>query len=107
RIPARPSSPNLVLFLSITLFVSAWLAVGIAFGLESFRASAARVIFAVVAITTCALGSQAQAPTPNTSGLPSGVGRIPQSRDTRSAPNPKEAPATWNGANATPTAPTP
>jgi polysaccharide export outer membrane protein len=107
RIPARPSSPNVVLFLSVTLFVSAWLAVGIAFGLESFRASSAHVILAVLAMGACALGSHAQAPTPSTSGLPSGVARIPQSRDTRSAPNPKEAPETWNGASAIPIAPAP
>lgn len=105
RVPAKPSTPNMVLFLSITLFVSAWLAVGTAFVIESFRPSSGGMILAVLAIAACALGAQAQAPTPSTSGLPAGVARIPQSRDTRSAPNPKDAPATWNGYAAAPSVP--
>jgi len=42
---------------------------------------------------------QAQAPTPSTSGLPTGVARIPPSEETRSQPNalnPKEPPAVWD-----------
>jgi polysaccharide biosynthesis/export protein len=42
----------------------------------------------------------AQAPTPTTSGLPSGVANLPQTQETRSLPNPKEAPPVWNSADA-------
>jgi polysaccharide export outer membrane protein len=42
----------------------------------------------------------AQAPSPNTSGLPSGVVNIPQTQENRSLPNPKEAPTIWNNAGA-------
>lgn len=44
--------------------------------------------------------ANAQAPTPSTSGLPTGVARIAPSQENRSLPNPKEAPAVWNGATA-------
>jgi polysaccharide export outer membrane protein len=55
------------------------------------------VLLAVLA--ACPWG-HAQAPTPSTSGLPTGVARIAPSRETRSLPNPKEAPAVWNNPGA-------
>jgi polysaccharide biosynthesis/export protein len=100
RVPAKPSSPDPILYLSITFFVTSWLAAGLVFGLESFRRHAGRAI--VVLLTTLALvcGSSAQAPTPSTSGLPTGVARILQSRDTKIAPSAKDAPPVWNGSAA-------
>src|SRR6202043_2814010 len=35
-------------------------------------------------------------PTPSTSGLPTGVARIPQTGDNRATPGPKDAPAVWD-----------
>ncbi len=102
RIAAKPSSPNLALNLAITLFVATWLAAGLAFGLESLRAAPTVIILLPLALGASAL--RAQAPTPSTSGLPTGVARIPQSREARSAPSPKEAPAVWNGAGPLPAA---
>jgi polysaccharide export outer membrane protein len=100
RVPAKPSSPNLPLYMAIVLFLSSWLALGIAFAMESLRPTAARAILVLLVIALGAPCWQAQAPTPSTSGLPTGVARIPQSRDAKSAPNPKDAPAVWNGSGA-------
>jgi polysaccharide export outer membrane protein len=100
RVPAKPSSPNLPLYLAIALFLSSWLALGLAFALESLQPTAARAILVLSVIAIGAPGWHAQAPTPSTSGLPTGVARVPQSRDTKLAPNPKDAPAIWNGSAA-------
>ncbi len=97
RTPARPSSPNLLLYMAITLFVASWIAVGIAFALESFRRCAGRVLVVLIAAAIASGTANAQVPTPSTSGLPAGVARIPQSQETRSVPSPKDAPAVWNG----------
>ena len=99
RQPVKPVSPNLPVYLAITLFVGLWLAVAGALLLESHKSAAARS-FALL-VMALLLGSSsvpAQAPTPSTSGLPTGVARIPQSNDTKSQPNPKDAPAVWNDA---------
>ena len=61
---------------------------------ESFASSAARAL-ALLAVVACSV-AHAQAPTPSTSGLPPGVTSIPQSTETRTLPNPKEAPPVWN-----------
>jgi polysaccharide export outer membrane protein len=45
--------------------------------------------------------ARAQAPTPSTSGLPTGVAHIPQSAETKSQPNAGEAPAVWGNAQGT------
>jgi polysaccharide export outer membrane protein len=42
--------------------------------------------------------AHAQAPTPSTSGLPTGVVRLPATQQRLNLPNPKESPAAWNGA---------
>ena len=41
--------------------------------------------------------ARAQAPTPSTQGIPTGVVKIPLTTDNKSKPNPKEAPPVWNG----------
>jgi polysaccharide export outer membrane protein len=99
RQPVKPVAPDLPLYLAITLFAGLWLAVGGALLLESIHPTshsatvpAALALLAVLLVGGVGL---AQAPTPNTSGLPRGVVRIPASPDNRSLPNPKESPAVW------------
>ncbi|MGD0938514.1 MAG: polysaccharide biosynthesis/export family protein [Terracidiphilus sp.] len=96
RQPNKPVAPDLLLYMAITLFVSLWLAVGGALLLESIRPSAARVGLALLAVVLAGLSANAQAPTPSTSGLPSGVVRAPATQQGTKPPNPKEAPVVWN-----------
>jgi polysaccharide export outer membrane protein len=102
RQPVKPVAPDLLLYMSITFFVGLWLAVGGALMVESFSSSGTRA--AAVLLTALLAGAliHAQAPTPNTSGLPSGVVRLPSSTEPQNPPNPKDAPTVWNnseGAN--------
>jgi polysaccharide export outer membrane protein len=97
RIPVKPVSPNLAVYTAVTFFASLWLALGGAFLLESLRPRAQRI--GMLLIATAVLSgamAHAQAPTPSTSGLPTGVARIPQSEETKSQPNAKDAPAVWS-----------
>lgn len=92
RQPLHPVRPNWTVDLALTFFVGLWLAIGGAFLLEAFRPRAAAVLLlAIVAGAT----AHAQAPTPNTSGLPSGVAHLPLSHETRSTPDPASATPTW------------
>ena len=102
RQPIKPVSPDLLVDSGITLFVSLWLALGAVLTRESlqFKPTRAAVMLLLVAVVTVI--SSAQAPTPSTSGLPTGVAHIPQSGETKSQPNAKDAPAVWDvsqGAN--------
>ncbi len=99
RPPVKPAAPNLPLYMAITLFVAVWLAVGGALAMESWKSSsvASAAVFLVV-LASC-FAAHAQAPTPNTSGLPSGVAHLPATPDTKVTPNPKEAPSVWNSAS--------
>lgn len=97
REPVKPVAPDLPLYMAITLFAGLWLAVGGAFLLESLGTSEKRMVVALLLLLACGAAC-AQAPTPNTSGLPSGVVQIPQTPDNRTLPNPKEAPAVWGNA---------
>jgi polysaccharide export outer membrane protein len=95
RQPVKPVSPDLPLDMAITLFVSLWLAVGGALLMESIRPT---TITALLAVLLCCTAAAAQAPTPSTSGLPTGVVRIPSSqRQNPNLPNPKESPTAWDG----------
>ena len=99
--PVKPVAPDLPLYMAITLFVSLWLAIGGALFLESIRPShpsTARAAIALFAVLAVGALVHAQAPTPNTSGLPTGVVRLPASQQLPDLPNPKESPAVWNGA---------
>ena len=93
RRPARPVAPDPPLYLAITFFVGLWIAVAAALLRDALKAPAAAALLVLLA---AAAGLHAQPPTPNTSGLPSGVVNIPQSTDTRIVPNPREAPPVWN-----------
>jgi len=97
RPPAKPAAPNLPLYMAITMFSGLWIACGAALLLESLRPSQARGFLAVLVFVAGTGWLRAQAPIPSTSGLPSGVARIPQSGDNRAAPNAKDAPAAWTG----------
>jgi polysaccharide biosynthesis/export protein len=101
RPPAKPATPNLPLYLAITFFAGLWIAGGGALFLESIRPSQARALLVLLAVVmgAGAVRARGQAPTPNTSGLPTGVARIPQTSDNKAAPNPKDAPTAWIGAN--------
>lgn len=100
RQPVKPVAPNPSLYLSITFFAGLWIAGCVALLRESLASSRARAMMTFLLLLAVGAGIHAQAPTPNTSGLPSGVASFPQTQETKSIPNPKEAPATWNDAAA-------
>jgi polysaccharide export outer membrane protein len=104
RQPNKPVAPDLPLYMLITFFAGLWLAIGAAFLMESIRpssysspqSSAGRTVVALLAVVLAGAAIHAQAPTPSTSGLPTGVVRLPATPDTRVLPNPKTAPLTWD-----------
>lgn len=96
RQPAKPVAPDPLLYFSITLFASLWLSVGGALILESFHPSAVRLAALMCLLWAIGVTAQAQAPpSPNTSGLPTGVVRIPQTTEKKQQPNAKDAPVLW------------
>ncbi len=97
RQPVKPVAPDVPLYLAITFFAALWLAMGAALLVETLNKPLARTAVALLAVLLAGMAANAQAPTPSTSGLPAGVARIPQTPETRSLPNPKEAPTVWNG----------
>jgi len=96
--PVKPVVPNPPLDFAIALFAGVWLAFGGAFMMENLRPSARMPLVLLLAALMGGLAVRAQAPTPNTSGLPTGVAHIPQSGVTRAAPSAGDAPRVWNGA---------
>jgi polysaccharide export outer membrane protein len=86
----------LPLYLAITLFIGIWLAIAWVLLMDSIPKAKSTVIIGLLAMCLAA-SAHAQAPTPSTSGLPTGVARIPQSTETHSTPNPKDAPPVWRG----------
>jgi polysaccharide export outer membrane protein len=94
RQPVKPVTPDLPLYMAITLFAGLWLAVGGALLMESIRPS--RTFVALLAVVLAGAVALGQAPTPSTSGLPTGVVRIPAPQQNPNLPNPKESPATWD-----------
>ena len=100
RVPSRPVSPDPGIYLAITFFCGLWLAVGGALVADWRRASAMSAVVLLVALA----GQQAfaQEHTPNTSGLPTGLPQIPQSTESRSTPDPREAPPIWGVQAGTP-----
>jgi polysaccharide export outer membrane protein len=96
RQPVKPVTPNPPLYLAITLFAGLWLAVGGALLLESFRPT--RTLLTLILFVLAGVAAHAQAPTPSTSGLPSGVVRLPDQSQNPNLPNPEKSPLTWEGA---------
>jgi len=99
RQPVKPVAPNPPVYLAVTFFAGLWIAVGLALLRESLPGAAVRAAAVLIAMLGMGGFLRAQPPTPNTSGLPSGVVNIPQTPDNRSAPNAKEAPQIWNDAS--------
>jgi polysaccharide export outer membrane protein len=108
--PDKPVSPDLPLYMAITLFAGFWLAMGGAFLMESIQpsvhSSTGRAVVLLIAVLMSCAAVYAQAPTPSTSGLPTGVVRIPSSQRPQILPNAKEAPAAWDGTGQTGLPPT-
>ena len=100
RQPSRPVAPDLPLYLGITLFAGLWLAVGGALLKESIRPPATGAAVALLALMLAGAAARAQTPTPSTSGLPSGVVRLPNSSEAQKLPSAKEAPAVWDNSGA-------
>jgi uncharacterized protein involved in exopolysaccharide biosynthesis/protein involved in polysaccharide export with SLBB domain len=98
RQPVKPVSPNLPLDLAVTFFISLWLALGGALVLENLSVSQARVAGMVLLAAGLSFVGRAQAPTPNTSGLPAGVAQVSHQNPTLNTPNAKDAPAIWGNA---------
>jgi polysaccharide export outer membrane protein len=94
--PVKPVTPDLPLYMAIALFVSLWLAIGGALLLESIHPPLTRAAGLMGALIALSLAAHAQAPTPNTSGLPTGVVRLPASQQIPNLPNPNESPVVWN-----------
>jgi polysaccharide export outer membrane protein len=95
RPPVKPAAPDLPLYMAITFFAGLWLAVGGALMMESIHPSVTRAAAVLLAVLVAGGLAHAQAPTPSTSGLPTGVASFPQTPETKSLPNPKEAPLLW------------
>jgi len=100
RQPVKPVTPDLPIYMAITLFAGFWLAVGGAFLMESIRPFNSAVTLMALLLVCAAV--QAQAPTPTTSGLPSGVihptSAAPQPQ---TSPSPLTAPTVWNSPQST------
>ncbi len=97
RQPVKPVTPDLPLYMAITFFAGLWIALGGALMAEKAGRKQLGAVAVLIALATCPqLSARAQAPTPSTSGLPTGVASSPQSQETKSLPNPKEAPPVWN-----------
>ena len=96
REPVKPVAPDPPLYLAITFFAGLWLAVGGALLVESLSNSETRKAAVLLLVLLAGVMAHAQAPTPNTSGLPSGVVRTPSVSGPQNQPNPQESPAIWN-----------
>ena len=110
RVPFKPESPDLPLYLAITLFSSLWVALGGALALDALegiwpqngtprpdsRGDGLKALVVGVLLLLAGSGALGQAPTPNTQGLPSGVVKLPSDAPTGLRPNPKDAPPVWN-----------
>ena len=88
RPPVKPVAPNPPLYFAITFFAGLWLAVGGALLADSIRRRETRIAFVLLAALAAGALGHAQAPTPSTSGLPTGVATFPQTQETKSLPNP-------------------
>ena len=100
REPVKSVSPNLPVNMALGVFVAFWVALGAVLGREALRDRrlVSASLIGLVALSVSVSG--AQAPTPSTSGLPTGVARIPQSVEMKSVPNAKSAPVVWSSGEA-------
>ena len=93
-VPAKPVAPDLPVDLLVAFFVGLWLALAAALLLELPRPPALRAAL-LLALLAAGGAVRGQAPTPNTSGLPSGVAHPSASEEGRNLPDPRSAPAVW------------
>jgi uncharacterized protein involved in exopolysaccharide biosynthesis/protein involved in polysaccharide export with SLBB domain len=99
RVPYKPVSPDMALYLAITLFSSVWLALGGALLLDALRPVVEPVRGAAVCLIFLVVGAASasgQAPIPNTQGLPSGVVKLPEEQPLGLRPDAKDSPPVWN-----------
>lgn len=97
RVPFKAATPDVPLYMAIALFVGGWVAVAGALLLDAMRPAAkAGAALLVIAVLFGGWNGRAQAPTPNTQGLPTGVVRLPEDAPARNAPNPRTAPQVWS-----------
>ena len=98
--PYKPVAPDAPVYLAITLFAGIWVALAGALALDILKPP--KVALAMLALCVLVTGGTlgAQAPTPSTQGIPTGVVKLPADTPLHPAPNAKDAPATWNGTNA-------
>jgi polysaccharide export outer membrane protein len=96
RPAVKPVLPNLPVDMAIALFVGFWAALSVVLGREAIQRRHIHPVALAVCLSACLGLCRAQAPTPSTSGLPTGVARLPQSGETKSEPNAKDAPTVWN-----------
>jgi polysaccharide export outer membrane protein len=99
RQPVKPVAPDPPVYFAIVFFAGLWIAAGAAFLRESLANSNVKAALILFAFVAAGAGLRAQAPTPSTSGLPAGVASFPQTQETKSQPNAKEAPPIWNVGN--------
>jgi polysaccharide export outer membrane protein len=99
--PAKPVAPDLPLYMAITLFVSLWLGVGVVLLVEAIRPASMRSV-GVLLLAVLLGGSvlRAQAPTPTTSGIPSGVAHPTTTESQQKLPTPQEMPSIWDNPGA-------
>jgi polysaccharide export outer membrane protein len=100
HVPGKPAVPNVPLYMAIALFAGTWLAAGAVFLVASLRRTRLGSWAAMIVFIGSAVALHGQAPTPSTSGLPTGVVKLPATKDTKNVPNPKEAPPVWNAPGA-------
>ena len=98
RVPAKPVAPDPPLDFAIAFFAGLWLALAAVLLRERLRPSAVGVALVLLAWVVAGAPMRAQAPTPSTSGLPSGVAHPTLSEERKSVPNAKDAPAVWDRA---------
>jgi polysaccharide export outer membrane protein len=108
RVPARPVDPDPLVDFAVALFAGLWLALAAALLMERLRPAAVKAALLLVVLAAGAT-MRAQAPTPSTSGLPSGVAHPTVTEEKKSVPDPRQAPAVWDlpsGTNSAPQAQT-
>jgi polysaccharide export outer membrane protein len=91
----EPVTPNLLLYLSLTLFIGFWLALGGAFLQESLRRPATQAIVWLLVFWLAASCGSAQSPPPSAVGFPLGVEKIPAAPETNDAVPANEAAPVW------------
>lgn len=99
RQPIQPAAPKPFLYLAVTFFVGFWIALCVALLAETVAKSSHRATVLsslILLVFLLPVRSEAQAPTPSTSGLPTGVAHVIPRPETREAPNPKLAPLVWD-----------